>query len=56
MFENANQNHNENVIEGRWKGAGFGDYRCSVCDEETDGRPEYCPHCHAYMGKCEEED
>lgn len=38
------------VEEGRWKGAGFGDYRCSNCDEEVSGTPEFCPHCHAYMG------
>lgn len=38
------------VPEGRWKGAGFGDYRCSLCDEETSGTPDFCPHCHAYMG------
>lgn len=38
------------VTEARWKGAGFGDYRCSLCDEETSGTPDFCPHCHAYMG------
>ena len=38
------------VPEGRWKGAGFGDYRCSLCDEETSGTPDFCPCCHAYMG------
>lgn len=38
------------VPEGRWKGAGMGDYYCSYCDEVTSGTPEYCPHCHAYMG------
>lgn len=38
------------VPEARWKGAGFGDYRCSLCDEETSGTPDFCPHCHAYMG------
>lgn len=38
------------VEEARWKGAGFGDYRCSLCDEETSGTPDFCPHCHAYMG------
>lgn len=38
------------VEEGRWKGAGFGDYRCSNCDEEVSGTPEFCPHCHSYMG------
>ena len=38
------------VPEGRWKGAGFGDYRCSLCDEVVSGKLEYCPCCHAYMG------
>ena len=37
------------VPEGRWKGAGMGDYRCSLCDTETAGTPEFCPECHAYM-------
>lgn len=37
------------VPEGRWKGAGMGDYYCSLCNEVTSGTPEYCPHCHAYM-------
>lgn len=50
-----NAEHNKNPVDGRWKGAGFGDYRCSVCDEETSGQPEYCPHCNAYMGKPEED-
>ena len=38
------------VPEARWKGAGFGDYRCSLCDEEVSGTLPFCPHCHAYMG------
>lgn len=36
--------------EGRWKGAGMGDYRCSLCDEIVSGdHHNYCPSCGAYM-------
>lgn len=36
--------------EGRWKGAGMGDYRCSLCDETVSGNHHnYCPSCGAYM-------
>lgn len=36
--------------EGRWKGAGMGDYRCSLCDETVGGNHHnYCPSCGAYM-------
>lgn len=37
--------------EGRWKGNGMGDYRCSECWSVYSGGDEfeYCPHCGAYM-------
>ena len=36
--------------EARWKGAGFGDYYCSLCQEVKSGNelPE-CPYCGAKM-------
>lgn len=38
------------TIEGRWKGAGMGDYRCSICDETVSGNSyKYCPYCGAKM-------
>lgn len=38
------------VEHGRWKGAGMGDYRCSVCDETVSGcHFDYCPWCGAMM-------
>lgn len=37
------------VPEARYKGAGMGDYLCTNCDEVSDGRMEFCPHCHAHM-------
>lgn len=34
----------------RWKGAGMGDYTCSLCDETVNGNDyKYCPNCGAYM-------
>lgn len=39
-----------NRREGRWKGAGFGDYYCSLCQETVSGDEySYCPHCGAFM-------
>jgi hypothetical protein len=37
------------VVHGRWKGAGMGDYYCSVC--QTMGSPQWkcCPVCTARM-------
>lgn len=37
--------------EGRWKGAGLGDYYCSICQTTFSGGDEYnfCPHCGAKM-------
>ena len=37
--------------EGRWKGAGMGDYYCSLCQEMYSGGDEYnfCPNCGAKM-------
>lgn len=38
------------TAEGRWKGAGMGDYRCSICDETVSGNSyKYCPYCGARM-------
>ena len=35
---------------GRWKGAGMGDYRCSLCSEVVSGNNHnYCPNCGARM-------
>ena len=31
--------------EGRWKGAGMGDYACSHCGEVVGKRTKYCPEC-----------
>ena len=37
--------------EGRWKGAGMGDYYCSLCNTTYSGGDEYnyCPNCGAKM-------
>jgi hypothetical protein len=37
--------------KGRWKGAGMGDYYCSVCCNQYSGGNEYnfCPNCGAKM-------
>lgn len=37
--------------EGRWKGAGLGDYLCSVCWSVYSGGDEYnfCPNCGTRM-------
>ena len=39
------------VREGRWKGAGMGDYYCSLCCNTYSGGDEfnYCPNCGAKM-------
>ena len=35
---------------GRWKGAGMGDYMCSLCAMVVSGnRYHYCPYCGARM-------
>lgn len=35
---------------GRWKGAGFGDYYCSVCNTHVSGNLyRFCPECGAKM-------
>lgn len=40
----------ELVVRGRWKGAGMGDYLCSVCDETVSGNQyRRCPYCGAHM-------
>lgn len=37
--------------KGRWKGAGLGDYYCSICNTQYSGSDEYnfCPNCSAKM-------
>ena len=40
--------------EARWKGAGMGDYICSLCWEYGDVRSLRCPHCNARMYTNEE--
>ena len=41
----------EDRAEGRWKGAGMGDYYCSLCCGQYSGADEYnyCPNCGAKM-------
>jgi hypothetical protein len=41
------------VKHGRWKGAGLGDYYCSLCCETYSGGDSFnfCPHCGADMRK-----
>lgn len=34
----------------RWKGEGFGYYRCSLCGMIGNGT-RYCPNCGAYIGE-----
>ena len=38
----------------RWKGAGMGDYYCSLCCEVGDVRAQRCPNCNALMYTDEE--
>lgn len=40
--------------ESRWKGAGMGDYYCSLCCETGDVRSLRCPNCNARMYTNEE--
>lgn len=40
--------------EARWKGAGMGDYYCSLCCEVGDIRSLRCPKCNARMYTNEE--
>ena len=38
------------VGSARWKGAGMGDYYCSLCQEVVTGNEfKFCPHCGAKM-------
>ena len=37
------------VEEARWKGKGFGEFYCSLCQGESETKSEFCPHCFAYM-------
>ena len=40
------------VVHGRWKGAGMGDYCCSLCSEVVSGNEHnFCPNCGAKMDK-----
>ncbi len=40
----------ENIREGRWKGAGMGEYYCSLCCHTVSGNElRVCPECHARM-------
>lgn len=43
------KNNPEKPMEARWKGEGFGDYRCSWCGEVVTGKPATCPCCHSIM-------
>jgi hypothetical protein len=40
--------------QARWKGAGLGDYYCSLCCEVGDIREQRCQNCHALMYTNEE--
>jgi hypothetical protein len=42
------------IIEARWKGAGMGEYYCSLCCEVGDNREQRCPKCNALMYTDEE--
>lgn len=45
----------EPTKHGRWKGAGMGDYMCSLCNTIVSGnRYHYCPNCGARMDEVEE--
>ena len=35
--------------QARWKGAGMGEYYCSLCCEVGNVREQRCPNCHALM-------
>lgn len=51
-IENAPAVEAEPVVRGRWKGAGMGDYLCSVCDETVSGNSyRRCPYCGAHMSE-----
>lgn len=39
----------------RWKGAGMGDYYCSLCQYQMSGRTKFCPECGAKMDEWEDE-
>lgn len=40
----------ENIKEGRWKGAGMGDYSCSLCGHiVSENTKRICPECKARM-------
>ena len=53
VLKDRYQNNTNYLVrrEGRWKGAGFGDYYCSLCCSEYSGAEEYnyCPNCGAKM-------
>ena len=36
-------------MAARWKGEGFGDYRCSWCGEVSHPQTNFCPNCGADM-------
>ena len=40
--------------QARWKGAGLGEYYCSLCCEVGDIREQRCPNCNASMYTDEE--
>ncbi|MBQ9069931.1 MAG: hypothetical protein IJY23_01110 [Clostridia bacterium] len=41
--------------EARWKGAGFGDYYCSICGSQKSEQTSYCPDCGARMAVSQNE-
>ena len=46
-----NGTKNSEKRKARWKGAGLGDYYCSLCNETYSGGDtfKYCPNCGAQM-------
>ena len=41
--------NSSNSVQGRWKGAGMGEYYCRLCCEVGDVRDRVCPNCGAIM-------
>ena len=55
-LNNALQHHMEVKEWARWKGAGMGDYYCSLCQHQISGRTKFCPECGAKMDEWEDDE